>query len=107
MQKNKTKKPPVAKPQVIDVRYTPSRETIKSKLAIHFSEWQLDLEERGGKADVTKLIQFMGITIQRWRALIERNQPPLLCEVASYAAYMMIDINDLYENIPINAKNAA
>jgi hypothetical protein len=91
----------------INVRYTPNRKTIHSKLQQHFATYQLDLEERGGKADVTKLITYMGITHQRWNALIKEGHQPMLCEAASYAAYMMIDINDLYENIPYPTKKAA
>lgn len=106
MQNQNTKRMPT-KPKAIDVRYKPTRATIQSKLKTHFATYQLDLEERGAIADVTKLIQFMGITPHRWKELIHNDAPPLLCEVASYAEYMMIDINQLYQNIPYPIKKAA
>ena len=96
---NKPKRMPT-KP--IDVRYKPTRATITSKLAQHFAQFAADLEERGGKADVDKLCQYMGVTTHRWNELIKNNQPPLLCEAASYSKYMLIDINELYEDLPFN-----
>lgn len=88
----------------IDVRYQPSRHTIKSKMANHFKNYKTDLEKRGGIVDVKKLVTFMGISMHRWKEITEYNQPVLLCEAAAYADYMLADINDLYENLPYSLK---
>jgi len=88
-------------PIALFIRYQLKHPRIISLIPDHFTALEKIVKAAGGtKYHLAPLIESMGITQRRWKAILEGSMPTL-GEAVGYAEYFELDISAIYKVIPI------
>ena len=82
----------------INIRYSPKCKRVNMLVAEHYEQARQALAKKNGTIDNSAMLDAMGITKQRWNAIMSGGECTI-GELVTYADHFNISINKLYETV--------